>query len=126
MWGREGEVITCIFTSYILTLLIAKSHIFGFLRNSIRIMIRMISNGNFAKLAVMHVPYEAEGGGTLWLLTDEQVAEHPEAEGFDFISCRLCVGFWVTILVVRAFGMPLESGLLIYGASYFLSTQERD
>lgn len=50
---------------------------------------------------------------TKWL----QVKGHPH-----FIVCRLCVGMWVSIAV----GLWTDCNiLLIYGASYWLATQER-
>ncbi len=44
--------------------------------------------------------------------------------GRHFLDCRLCVGLWVSITVAFAYGVP-HNILLIYGASYFLATQER-
>jgi hypothetical protein len=46
--------------------------------------------------------------------------DHPH-----FIECRLCVGFWVSVAVCLAFGLPIWMVGLIYGTSYFLATQER-
>lgn len=42
-----------------------------------------------------------------------------------FIECRLCVGFWISLAVTPALGLSWTDGLLVYGASYFLATQER-
>jgi len=47
-------------------------------------------------------------------------ADHPH-----FAECRLCVGFWVSVAVCLFFGLPFWAVGLIYGASYFLATQER-
>ena len=56
---------------------------------------------------------------TPWLVIGE--SKHP-------IECRLCLGFWVSLLVCFCTS-PTESALLnilpVYGASYFLATQER-
>jgi len=41
-----------------------------------------------------------------------------------FIDCRLCVGFWVSLLISVACG-DWKLFPLIYGASYFMATQER-
>lgn len=39
-----------------------------------------------------------------------------------FIDCRMCVGFWVAVVVCNTdWGMILP----VYGLSYFLATQER-
>jgi len=42
-----------------------------------------------------------------------------------FIDCRLCVGFWVSLLVTTAICNPWPDAFIVYGASYFLATQER-
>lgn len=39
-----------------------------------------------------------------------------------FIDCRMCVGFWVSVLVCNSDWRML---LPVYGLSYFLATQER-
>ena len=56
---------------------------------------------------------------TPWLVIGE--SKHP-------IECRLCLGFWVSLLVCFCTA-PHDSALLnvlpVYGASYFLATQER-
>ena len=44
-------------------------------------------------------------------------AEHPH-----FIECRLCVGFWSSLMVCNT---SWEMILPVYGLSYFLATQER-
>jgi hypothetical protein len=54
---------------------------------------------------------------TPWL---QIVPEHPH-----FIECRLCVGFWVALVVCPFFGLPWSAVGLVYGFSYFLATQER-
>jgi hypothetical protein len=45
------------------------------------------------------------------------------------LECRMCTGFWVSVLVaLLTCGISMEtvfSFFLIYGASYFLATQER-
>lgn len=38
-----------------------------------------------------------------------------------FIECRLCVGFWVSIIASFIFNVNL---FVVYGVSYFLATQE--
>lgn len=39
-----------------------------------------------------------------------------------FIDCRMCVGFWVSVLVCNT---DLKMILPVYGLSYFMATQER-
>lgn len=52
---------------------------------------------------------------TPWLIIGEN--KHP-------IECRLCFGFWVSLLVCCTTGTYVDI-LFVYGASYFLATQER-
>ena len=56
---------------------------------------------------------------TPWLVISE--SKHP-------IECRLCLGFWVSLLVCLCTSPPeliTINVLPVYGASYFLATQER-
>ena len=56
---------------------------------------------------------------TPWLVIGE--SRHP-------IECRLCLGFWVSLLVCLCTSSPeliTINVLPVYGASYFLATQER-
>jgi hypothetical protein len=41
------------------------------------------------------------------------------------IDCRMCAGFWISLVVTLATGLPLWAFFIIYGASYFLATLER-
>lgn len=41
-----------------------------------------------------------------------------------FLECRMCVGFWSSLLVC-GFTADWRLLLAVYGASYFLATQER-
>ena len=42
-----------------------------------------------------------------------------------FIECRLCLTFWTSCLAVSVFTQDLYHILPVYGAAYFLATQER-
>lgn len=56
---------------------------------------------------------------TVYIITRAITYKFPE-----WVSCRLCLGFWVTLascLVCWNF----EYIGLVYGASYFMATQER-
>lgn len=49
-----------------------------------------------------------------------QVAGHKH-----FIECRLCLTFWTSLASVLAFNLPLLYLFAVYGAAYWLATQER-
>lgn len=67
------------------------------------------------------------GGSILTPLRGWIVARSPWlqlGEANHFIFCRLCVGFWASLLVAFCY-TDLPNALVIYGGSYFLATQER-
>ena len=44
----------------------------------------------------------------------------------EILDCRLCTGFWMTLLIVLiSNNTSLEDLFIIWGSSYFLATQER-
>ena len=67
--------------------------------------------------SLLHAPRQSFIRRTPWL--------RPNPEYLHFAECRLCVGFWVSFLFACLLCDPLTDTLLIYGASYFLATQER-
>lgn len=82
------DLVVCIITSYIITVIIvANPHLEG-VRRKIR-------------------------EKTLWIKTKPH-----------FIDCRLCIGFWVSFIVCVIYG-NYHIILPVYGASYFIATQER-
>lgn len=42
-----------------------------------------------------------------------------------FIECRLCLTFWTSCFAVALFTQDITHVLPVYGAAYFLATQER-
>lgn len=42
-----------------------------------------------------------------------------------FIECRLCLTFWTSCFAVSIFTQDITHVLPVYGAAYFLATQER-
>jgi len=45
--------------------------------------------------------------------------------GTHLFDCRLCVGFYISVGLVVFNSGTINDFLIIYGASYFLATQER-
>lgn len=108
-----------IFSVYAVTLIITKSMVFLGVRYKVRQMLSAFP----MKFFVMR----NKVGDPVLIDYEDYQEEFPEEElsGYDFISCRMCVGFWVTIAFC-AFTLPLYNWMAVYGASYFLATQERD
>lgn len=67
--------------------------------------------------SLFYTPREWFKFRTPWLAP---APDHPH-----FIECRLCVGFWVSLALAAILCDAWPDTLLIYGASYFLATQER-
>lgn len=55
----------------------------------------------------------------LWLIDKHKLLD---------LGCRMCIGMWVSLAVtITTYGIEFEMSkfLIIYGASYFLTTQEK-
>ena len=63
---------------------------------------------------IFYKPREKFKGWTPWL----------KMKGRHFADCRLCVGLYISLLVWFYYGMS-DNLFVIWGASYFLATQER-
>lgn len=42
-----------------------------------------------------------------------------------FIDCRMCIGFWISIVATYEYALTPEAFFAVYGVSYFIATQER-
>lgn len=104
---------------YAITLVITKSMVFLGIRYKVRQFLSVFP----MKFLVMR----NKVGDTVLIDYEDYEEEFPDDEltGYDFISCRMCVGFWVT-LAFCVLTMPVYGWMAVYGASYFLATQERD
>ncbi len=122
---RRGEgamnLLTAILTSYIVTLVITKGHIFLPFRKMFRRIMWRTPLQNMLVIRHLNVPFEKE------LQEDDPPEDINDYNivGWDFPSCRLCVGFYITITTCLLLHIPLEQWLMVYGASYFMATQER-
>ena len=90
------ELLSAIFLSYISCVVVAQSYVASGLR------------GVFRRMA-----------GRLAFTKKHFVDE------YDYISCRLCIGFPVSVLSSLLLGVQLPWIPIVYGASYWLATQER-
>ena len=107
-----------IFVVYAIMLIVARGHILKRFRRIFRQVICLIMPHFIAREMVRH-DHDAPV-----LVDAEDIPEDVDAEGFDFISCRMCVGVWITLALCFPFH-SLPVCIAIYGASYFLATQER-
>jgi len=136
------NILTAIFSSYVICLVITKSHLFLPARKLFRrIMWRTPLRHTFVRYIWTACCDPAWGGeskdgdaGVHKITQHELLIEDDEApdeitggvvRGFCFISCRLCVGFYVSMVVAWLLHVPVEQWFMVYGASYAIATQER-
>lgn len=128
------------FAVYAVTAIVAASHI---AKPARRI---------FRRIAWKVLPFKLAGKFVKYEFRDEQTQMHPVLEdyedmdltqdtghpgeevivdivekkilGYDYIACRMCVGVSVTA-TLWLIGWPFVTELGIYGAAYFVTTQER-
>lgn len=106
-------------TVYAVTLVLSKSMLFFGVRYKVREYL--------SYLPFKYFVMRGEEGDVILIDPEDFYEEFPNQKptGYDFVSCRMCVGFWVT-LAFCVFTLPMVYWLAVYGASYFLATQERD
>lgn len=124
------DFVCFVFTGYALTLIIASSHIARPARRAFRWITGNLLPWGMAKGMVQWEPplSESEEDQTPKIILEDHdeldLMKERDIQGYDMISCRMCVGFWVCLLL---FGWtnPLHWVAAVYGASYFLATQEK-
>jgi hypothetical protein len=112
---------------YIMGVLLCKSHIFHPVRVLFRLFVGIIPGIRNAFTIQTDFPSP--------LVTDIDIEEYKgETVGFDFISCRLCTGFYITLAWMMAADphsitlYPIsffQSFLATYGLSYFMAKLEQ-
>lgn len=111
-------------TSYIVTAVIAGSHIFKTPRKLFRGIMGHAMPWIIGKQFVQYI----EAKPLPYVITDDpddvDRSKGEEICGFDMVSCRLCMGFWISCLVA-CFVLPWYLWGAVYGLSYFLTSQER-
>lgn len=102
---------------YAATLVVTKSELFFWARRRARMILSLIP---------VYFLVRRDKSGEVILVDEDNMTpdELYESTGYDSVSCRMCVGFWVTV-VFCAFQLPIYLWLPVYGLSYFLATQER-
>lgn len=121
-----------VLTCYIVTLTIAQSHIMKTIRGLFREVMAEVAPWCIAKHFVKYdsttTPLDPNPDmADRVIRVDEpeiQYVEGRDYAGYDFIGCRLCVGGWIS-LALSFWWIPIEWTLAVWGASWFLSTQER-
>lgn len=106
---------------YGLTFLITSSRVFQWPRNLFRAAVGDATLKTPMRNSFVH----RTRSGEPVLETDSRDEEDVKeiGNGYDFISCRMCVGVWVMIPFMFAIN-PLHA-FAAYAFAYFLSTQER-
>lgn len=105
---------------YAATFLLATSRVLQIVRNTFRKVAFRLFKGTEYHNSFVHV---VKGKVVL----ENDVRDEDDVKeigvGYDFISCRMCVGFWLSLplLIVLT---PLQ-WFSAYGLAYFLATQER-
>lgn len=122
------DFIACSLAVYAVTLVIAQSHAMKAARGIFRELTWEFLPQGLAKKFVKWEDHEWDADNYPRVIAEDNddldLTIEREIHGYDFISCRLCVGFWVTIALCVWFTPPAYL-LAIYGASHFLTTQER-
>jgi hypothetical protein len=120
-----NDILISALACYILGVLLCKSHVFGPFRSMFRYVIGNTPVLRWGLTLQTDLPYP--------LVYDDDIEGYPgETKGYDFISCRLCTGFYITGLwyiffVSKSTISPLDipAFLAIYGLSYFMAKMER-
>jgi hypothetical protein len=60
-----------------------------------------------------------------WTAPDEDEPAYSTVTGYDFISCGLCVGFWLSLAFVILSGQELADVGRYWGGSYLLTRLTR-
>ncbi len=109
---------------YILGVLLCKSRIFSPARWIFRSVVGNIPGLRWALTLQTDLPCP--------LILDEDIEGYPApTTGYDFISCRLCTGFYIVLgwmLCVSGFDLSasdIPTFLAVYGLSYFMAKLEQ-
>lgn len=117
------EIILAVLASFIAVRVITRAHIFAGPRSFFRrIAFRMPSpiSSRFVMTAKTRI-HRKKGGFKLALLEpDADEPANATISGYDFISCPLCVGFYVSGVVTLLYGLPISCWIPVYGAAYLL------
>jgi hypothetical protein len=115
------EVIIYALVLYSATLILTSSRSMQMVRNTFRKGAFKIWKGTKLHNSFVHVVHNKP-------VLENDVRDEEDVKeigvGYDFISCRMCVGFWLSLPLLLVLH-PLYWGAA-YGLAYFLSTQERE
>lgn len=111
------------FASYAVTTLITKSYALKWLRIGFRAVA-----GKLPLWLALHftLMFDTDHAARLPVLVEAHEIDDsdPPTDGFDFISCPMCVGFWVSIAICIG-SSDFISMLGVYGLSFFIHRFER-
>ena len=113
-----SEMILAVLASFAVTRLVTRSHILAGLRTCFRRLLfdapRFISD-HFVMVAV-------DTFGRQLIEPDGDEPADSIIVGYDFISCPMCVGFWVAGVATVLYGLPISCWIPCYGAAYLLDS----
>lgn len=115
------DILKAAFIIYAMTLLFASSYIFLPVRRSIRSWLHDMEWDFFLK-------YVKEDGKAPTLFQEVPGQEYMEVvHGHDFISCRMCVGFWMMVLLyfVTWGWLSWHDAFFAYALAHFANKLER-
>jgi hypothetical protein len=111
-----AEMILAVLASFAVTRLVTRSHILSGFRSCFRRLLfdapRFISD-HFVMVAVASY-------GRVLVEPDGDEPADSVIVGYDFISCPMCVGFWVAGAATVLYGLPISCWIPCYGAAYLL------
>jgi hypothetical protein len=121
MSGLE-EIVVLALAVYSVTAVVAISYVALPLRRGFRQLFALTGWSALVRFGVL------ESGDEEPIIEDEadRTVAYATIRGFDPISCRLCVGFWVSLIICLCGGhFSVFDVLAVYGLAYAIVTWEK-
>lgn len=111
------EIVAFAACHYILVIIVTLSEVMKPFRTAFRVAVDAILPYWAAKKFVV---YDRDR----FAITKDPLAHPYDGSGYDFISCRLCVGFWVALFGAIALKLDPITAIAAYGLSHFATMME--
>lgn len=102
---------------------ITKGHVFSGLRNAFRKAVFALATDRVAEHFILI--QTTQDGSRTWVEPESDEPAYSETYGYDFISCSLCVGFWVTAICTGVWHLEFQEGLQLWGGAYMIDRLTR-